>query len=108
VLLFFLYTLTNYFNNTYISDIVVLTFDFCNQEIIRKYTELSGSGNKHAALASSLGSLTWGKPLYSEFQQLARYLFVCVYAAVEAHLSAKDNMTVKGSRTTIKLYKILI
>ncbi|THG09770.1 hypothetical protein TEA_019735 [Camellia sinensis var. sinensis] len=41
-------------------------------EIIRKYTEISGRGNKHAALASALGSLTWEKPLYSEFQQLAR------------------------------------
>lgn len=44
------------------------------QEIIRKYTGNSGSGNKHAALASALGALTWEKPLYNEFQQLARYL----------------------------------
>lgn len=43
------------------------------QEIIRKYTESSGNGNQYAALASSLGLLTWEKPLYSEFQQLARY-----------------------------------
>lgn len=43
------------------------------QEIIRKYTESSGNGNKYASLASSLGLLTWEKPLYSEFQQLARY-----------------------------------
>ena len=50
-------------------------FFFCLQEIIRKYTEISGSGNKHAALASALGFLTWEKPLYSEFQQLARYSF---------------------------------
>lgn len=46
---------------------------FYLQEIIRKYTEISGSGNKHAALASAQGFLTWEKPLYSEFQQLARY-----------------------------------
>jgi hypothetical protein len=43
------------------------------QEIIRKYTESSGNGKKYAALASTLGHLTWDKPLYSEFQQLARY-----------------------------------
>lgn len=49
------------------------TVAFYIQEIIRKYTEISGSGNKHAALASALGSLTWEKPLHSEFQQLARY-----------------------------------
>jgi len=48
------------------------------KEIIRKYTESSGDGNKHAALASSLGHLTWEKPLYSEFQQLARYYY-CLY-----------------------------
>ncbi|XP_034201638.1 uncharacterized protein LOC117616427 isoform X2 [Prunus dulcis] len=41
-------------------------------DIIKKYTGISGSGNKHAALASALGSLTWEKPLHSEFQQLAR------------------------------------
>ncbi|KAG8366297.1 hypothetical protein BUALT_Bualt17G0061700 [Buddleja alternifolia] len=41
------------------------------RKIIRKYTNLSGNGNMHAALASSLGYLTWEKPSYSEFQQLA-------------------------------------
>lgn len=49
------------------------------QDIIKKYTGISGSGNKHAALASALGSLTWEKPLHSEFQQLARYLVFIVY-----------------------------
>ncbi|KAF5746682.1 hypothetical protein HS088_TW06G00854 [Tripterygium wilfordii] len=41
------------------------------QKIIREYIKISGSSDKHAALASGLGSLTWEKPLYSEFQQLA-------------------------------------
>lgn len=49
------------------------------QDIIKKYTEISGSGNKHAALASALGSLTWEKPLHSEFQQLARYLIFILF-----------------------------
>lgn len=53
--------------------------DMIVQEIIRKYTEKSGSGNKHAALASALGSLTWEKPSYSEFQQLAGYLLDYLY-----------------------------
>ncbi|CAL5347520.1 unnamed protein product [Camellia sinensis] len=35
-----------------------------DEEIIRKYIEISGRGNKHAAFASALGSLTWEKPLY--------------------------------------------
>lgn len=56
--------------------LILVTMIF--QEIIRKYTEKSGSGNKYAALASSLGSLTWEKPLYSEFQQLAGYLLDCL------------------------------
>lgn len=49
-------------------------FVSCVQKIIRKYTELSANGNMHAALASALGCLTWEKPSYSEFQQLARYV----------------------------------
>ncbi|XP_024956677.1 uncharacterized protein LOC102612790 isoform X2 [Citrus sinensis] len=56
----------------FISELLVDQMSPQIQEIIRKYTETSGSGKKHAALASALGSLTWGKPLYSEFQQLAR------------------------------------
>ncbi|KAJ4974933.1 hypothetical protein NE237_008107 [Protea cynaroides] len=56
----------------FISELLVNEMSSEAQEIIRKYTKISGSGNKHAALASALGSLTWERPLYSEFQQLAR------------------------------------
>lgn len=56
----------------FISQLLVDEMSIQAQEIIRKYTELSGSGYKHAALASALGSLTWGKPSHSEFQQLAK------------------------------------
>ncbi|KAL4639351.1 hypothetical protein ACB092_03G211300 [Castanea dentata] len=56
----------------FISELLVDQMSTQTQDIIRKYTEKAGSGKNHAALASSLGSLTWGKPLYSEFQQLAR------------------------------------
>ncbi|XP_065621259.1 2-oxoadipate dioxygenase/decarboxylase, chloroplastic isoform X1 [Quercus suber] len=56
----------------FISELLVDQMSTQTQDIIRKYTEIAGSGKNHAALASSLGSLTWGKPLYSEFQQLAR------------------------------------
>lgn len=45
---------------------------FFIQEIIRKYVGVSGNGNNYAAVASALGTLTWDKPLHSEFQQLAR------------------------------------
>lgn len=56
----------------FVSELLVDQMSPQTQDIIRKYTEISGSGNKHAALASALGSLTWEKPLHSEFQQLAR------------------------------------
>ncbi|KAL3840616.1 hypothetical protein ACJIZ3_025207 [Penstemon smallii] len=56
----------------FISELLVDQMTPEAQKIIEKYTKLSGNGNKHAALASALGSLTWEKPSYSEFQQLAR------------------------------------
>ncbi|XP_050374317.1 uncharacterized protein LOC126791866 [Argentina anserina] len=56
----------------FISELLVDQMSPQTQEIIHKYTENSNSGNKYAALASAVGTLTWEKPLYSEFQQLAR------------------------------------
>lgn len=56
------------------NSIMLNQLDLLVQQIIRKYTAQSGNGNKHAALASCLGSLTWEKPSYAEFQQLARYM----------------------------------
>lgn len=55
---------------------IVIMFNrvpFSMQDIIRKYTNISDRACNHAALASALGSLTWEKPLHSEFQRLARY-----------------------------------
>ena len=46
------------------------------QEIIRRYTKSSGYGGSYATLASSLGSLTWDRPLYSDYQLLLRYLLL--------------------------------
>jgi len=46
---------------------------FSVQEIIHKYIKTSGKGNKHAAVASISGELTWEKPIYSDFQVLSRY-----------------------------------
>ncbi|KAJ8773780.1 hypothetical protein K2173_006430 [Erythroxylum novogranatense] len=56
----------------FISELLVDELSPEAQEIIKKYINVSGRGYRHAALASSVGSLTWEKPLYSEFQQLAR------------------------------------
>jgi hypothetical protein len=55
----------------FISELLVDQMSSQAQEIINKYIALSGCGNKHTALASALGSLTWKKPLCSEFKQLA-------------------------------------
>lgn len=44
------------------------------QETIKKYVDTSRNGNKYAALASTLGCLTWAKPIYSDYQQLSRCL----------------------------------
>ncbi|XP_075524427.1 2-oxoadipate dioxygenase/decarboxylase, chloroplastic/amyloplastic-like [Primulina tabacum] len=56
----------------FISELLVDQMSPETQKIIRKYTESSGNGVSHAALASALGSLTWNKPSYSEFQILSR------------------------------------
>ncbi|CAK9313288.1 unnamed protein product [Citrullus colocynthis] len=56
----------------FISQLLVDQMSQQTQEIIRKYTESSYNGKKHAALASALGSLTWEKPSHSEFVQLVR------------------------------------
>eukprot|EP00268_Persea_americana_P007610 TRINITY_DN1286_c0_g3_i1.p1 TRINITY_DN1286_c0_g3~~TRINITY_DN1286_c0_g3_i1.p1 ORF type:complete len:307 (+),score=48.57 TRINITY_DN1286_c0_g3_i1:131-1051(+) len=56
----------------FISELIVDEMSSQAQEVIRKYTKISPSGNKYAALASALGSLTWEKPLYSDYQQLSR------------------------------------
>lgn len=56
----------------FISELLVDQMSSEAQEIIKKYTGMSGKGNKYAALASAQGSLTWQKPSLSEFQRLAR------------------------------------
>ncbi|ONK70800.1 uncharacterized protein A4U43_C04F1670 [Asparagus officinalis] len=56
----------------FISELLVDELNSQSQEIIRKYVKISGNGNKYAALASTLGHLTWEKPIFSDYQQLAR------------------------------------
>ncbi|XP_028555396.1 uncharacterized protein LOC110114715 isoform X2 [Dendrobium catenatum] len=40
--------------------------------VIKKYVKNLGNANRYAALASTLGCLTWETPSYSDYQQLAR------------------------------------
>ncbi|KAG9451834.1 hypothetical protein H6P81_004738 [Aristolochia fimbriata] len=56
----------------FISELLVDELSSKAQEIIRKYTNISGHASKHAALGSALGCLTWGLPLYTDYQELSR------------------------------------
>ncbi|OVA09074.1 protein of unknown function DUF1338 [Macleaya cordata] len=80
----------------FISELLVDEMSPQAQEIIQKYTKISGSGNKHAALASALGSLTWEKPLYSEFQKLARESEYAAWTLVNGY--ALNHVTISTHR----------
>ncbi|XP_031286249.1 uncharacterized protein LOC116144946 [Pistacia vera] len=88
----------------FISELLVDQMSPQTQEIIKKYTEASGSGNKHAALASALGSLTWGKPLHSEFQQLARESEYAAWTLVNGY--AVNHVTISTHRLKSHLKNI--
>ncbi|KAK1265223.1 hypothetical protein QJS04_geneDACA023138 [Acorus gramineus] len=80
----------------FISELLVEEMSPPNQEVIRKYTNISGSGNKHAALASALGSLTWEKPLYSDYQQLSRESEYAAWTLVNGY--ALNHVTISTHR----------
>ncbi|KAL7163958.1 hypothetical protein ACSBR2_039961 [Camellia fascicularis] len=88
----------------FISELLVDQMSPQAQEIIRKYTEISGRGNKHAALASALGSLTWEKPLYSEFQQLARESEYAAWTLVNGY--AVNHVTISTHHLKSQLRNI--
>ncbi|KAK9277640.1 hypothetical protein L1049_007186 [Liquidambar formosana] len=88
----------------FISELLVDQMSPQVQEIVRKYTEISGSGYKHAALASALGSLTWEKPSYSEFQQLARESEYAAWTLVNGY--AVNHVTISTHRLKSNLRNI--
>ncbi|XVF86001.1 hypothetical protein PTKIN_Ptkin17bG0165800 [Pterospermum kingtungense] len=88
----------------FISELLVDQMSLKTQEIIRKYTEKSGSGNKYAALASALGSLTWEKPSYSEFQQLAGESEYAAWTLVNGY--ALNHVTISTHRLKSNLRNI--
>ncbi|KAK5770981.1 Scaffold attachment factor B2 [Gossypium arboreum] len=88
----------------FISELLVDQLSPRAQEIIRKYTKKSGSGNKYAALASALGSLTWEKPLYSEFQQLAGESEYAAWTIVNGY--ALNHVTISTHRLKSNLRNI--
>lgn len=88
----------------FISELLVDQMSPQAQEIIKKYVEISASGYKHAALASALGSLTWKKPLYSEFQQLARESEYAAWTLVNGY--ALNHVTISTHRLKSQLRSI--
>ncbi|XP_038713898.1 uncharacterized protein LOC120007620 isoform X2 [Tripterygium wilfordii] len=88
----------------FISELLVDQMSSHAQEIIGEYIEVSGSSYKHAALASALGSLTWKKPLYSEFQQLARESEYAAWTLVNGY--AVNHVTISAHRLKSHLRSI--
>nr|GMD98020.1 uncharacterized protein LOC109147171 isoform X3 [Ipomoea batatas] len=74
------------------------------QEIIRKYTNLSGNGYGHAALASALDCLTWEKPSFEEFQKLARESEYAAWTLVNGY--ALNHVTISTHRLKSNLASI--
>ncbi|CAA0834708.1 Unknown protein [Striga hermonthica] len=88
----------------FISELLVDQMSPEAQKIIRKYTELSGNGNMHAAVASALGCLTWEKPTYSEFQQLAKESEYAAWTLVNGY--ALNHVTISVHRLKSHLANI--
>ncbi|XP_011034214.1 PREDICTED: uncharacterized protein LOC105132417 [Populus euphratica] len=88
----------------FISELLVDQLSPQAQEIIEKYIETSGSGYKHATLASALGSLTWKKPLFSDFQQLAKESEYAAWTLVNGY--ALNHVTISTHRLKTHLTNI--
>ncbi|ERN03779.1 uncharacterized protein LOC18431930 [Amborella trichopoda] len=76
----------------FISELLVEEMSPHAQEIIKKYTKMSSCGNKYAALASALGSLTWEKPLYADYEQLSRESEYAAWTLVNGY--ALNHLTI--------------
>ncbi|KAL8035628.1 hypothetical protein ABFX02_12G109800 [Erythranthe guttata] len=88
----------------FISELLVDQMSSEAQKIIRKYTKLSGNGNMHASVASALGCLTWEKPSYTEFQQLARESEYAAWTLVNGY--TVNHVTISAHRLKSHLRKI--
>ncbi|CAM8956136.1 unnamed protein product [Rhodiola kirilowii] len=79
----------------FISELLVDQMSPQAQEIIRRYTQGFGGG-EYAALASSVGSLTWGTPTSSEFQKLAGESEYAAWTLVNGY--ALNHVTISTHR----------
>ncbi|KAH6809495.1 plant/protein [Perilla frutescens var. frutescens] len=88
----------------FISELLVDQMSAEAQKTIGKYTELSGNGNMHSALASALGCLTWETPSLSDFQQLARESEYAAWTLVNGY--ALNHVTISAHRLKSHLRNI--
>ncbi|XP_009797576.1 2-oxoadipate dioxygenase/decarboxylase, chloroplastic/amyloplastic [Nicotiana sylvestris] len=88
----------------FISELLVDQLSPEAQDIIKKYTDISRCGKEYAALASAFGTLAWEKPLYSEFQQLARESEYAAWTLVNGY--ALNHVTISTHRLTSNLRSI--
>ncbi|THU54798.1 hypothetical protein C4D60_Mb10t28960 [Musa balbisiana] len=71
-------------------------------EVIRKY--IKGHGYEHAALASTLGCLTWEKPSYSDYQLLSRESEYAAWTLVNGY--ALNHLTISTHQLKSHIRKI--
>lgn len=88
----------------FISELLVDQMSPETQEIIRKYTNISGSGYGHATLASALDCLTWEKPSFNEFQHLANESEYAAWTLVNGY--ALNHVTISTHRLKSNLRSI--
>ncbi|OIT20784.1 PREDICTED: uncharacterized protein LOC109219735 [Nicotiana attenuata] len=88
----------------FISELLVDQLSPEAQDIIKKYTDISRCGKEYAALASAFGVLTWERPSYSEFQQLARESEYAAWTLVNGY--ALNHVTISTHRLTSNLRSI--
>lgn len=88
----------------FISELLVDKLSPEAQAIIKKYTSISSSGSKYAALASVLGSLTWPTPLFSDYQQLARESEYAAWTLVNGY--SLNHLTISVHRLKSDVQKI--
>ncbi|XP_016467511.1 2-oxoadipate dioxygenase/decarboxylase, chloroplastic/amyloplastic-like isoform X2 [Nicotiana tabacum] len=88
----------------FISELLVDQLSPEAQDIIKKYTDISRCGKEYAALASAFGTLTWKKPMYSEFQQLAKESEYAAWTLVNGY--ALNHVTISTHRLTSSLRSI--
>ncbi|CAA6666220.1 unnamed protein product [Spirodela intermedia] len=88
----------------FISELIVEEMSREIQETIRNYTKTSGCGGDYAALASAMGSLTWDRPFYSDYQRLLRESEYAAWTLVNGY--ALNHVTISTHRLKSNIREI--